>query len=102
MKLIPDEATAAAYLEKHIWGDITVCPYCEGENTAPRPKRHGHRCKKCRKDFTVRNGTIFDNSRLPLHKWLMAMYLMVTSRKGISSLQLSKELDNTKSAWFLL
>ena len=79
------------------------CPHCESTKIAVRTKRKGYRCKDCRKDFTVRTGIIFENSRLPLHKWLYSMYLIVTARKGISSLQLSKELDITqKTAWFLL
>lgn len=62
-----------------------------------------YRCNACSEDFTVRTGTIFERSHVPLHKWLYAMYLLVTSRKGISSLQLSKEIGITqKSAWFLL
>ena len=57
----------------------------------------------CKKDFTVRTGTIFERSHVPLHKWLYAIYLVVTARKGISSLQLSKELGVTqKTAWFML
>ena len=54
-------------------------------------------------DFTIRTGTIFERSHIPLHKWLYAMYLLVTARKGISSLQLAKEIGVTqKSAWFML
>ena len=103
MSMFPDEASVVKFFEKQIWENTPICPYCESKNTAIRKKRHGHRCKDCRKDFTIRNGTIFENSRLSLHKWLYAMYLIMTARKGISSLQLSKELDITqKSAWFLL
>ena len=69
----------------------------------PATKIKGHRCKRCDKSFTVRNGTIFENSRLPLRTWIYAIYLLQTARKGVSSLQLSKELDITqKSAWFML
>lgn len=61
------------------------------------------RCLACKKDFTVRTGTIFERSHVPLDKWLFTMYLLVTARKGISSLQLSKEIGVTqKSAWFML
>lgn len=103
MELLPNEVEAVKFLEKKIWGDKPICPYCESTENTPRPKRKGHHCRTCRKDFTVRIGTIFENSRLPLHKWLYTMYLFVTSRKGISSLQLSKEIGITqKSAWFLL
>lgn len=60
-----------------------------------------YRCKDCRKSFSIRFGTILEESKLPLHKWLMCMYLLATSRKGISSIQVSKELGITqKSAWF--
>jgi transposase-like protein len=62
-----------------------------------------YRCHACKLDFTVRTGTIFERSHVPLNKWLYAMYLLVTSRKGISSLQLAKEIGITqKSAWFVL
>lgn len=103
MRRFPDEQAAVAFVEKQIWGDSPVCPRCGGGSTAPRPKIKGHRCRKCDTNFTVRHGTIFENSRLPLQKWLYAIYLLQTARKGISSLQLSKELDITqKSAWFVL
>ncbi len=105
MTLFLDEATAVSFIEKQVWGDQTICPHCNCiGNSTPRPKRHGHRCKNktCRKDFTVRIGTIFNTSKLPLRKWLYAIYLMQTGRKGISSLHLAKELGITqKSAWFL-
>jgi hypothetical protein len=62
-----------------------------------------YRCNACLTDFTVRTGTIFERSKIPLHKWIYAMYLLVTSRKGISSLQLAKQIGVTqKSAWFML
>ena len=93
MMLFPDEASALRYIEKNLWGDLPIRPYC----------RKGHLCKKCRKDFTIRIGTVFENANIGLHKWLYAMYLFVTSRKGIPSLPLSKEIGSTqKSAWFLL
>ena len=103
MNLIPDEASALIYVEKTLWGDLPICPRCKGTNSIKRPLRKGHFCRKCRKDFTVKIGNVFENSNIGLHKWLYAMYLFVTSRKGIPSLQLSKEIGITqKSAWFLL
>ncbi len=102
-KMFPDENTAVSFLEAQIWSKGVVCPYCEGKRIKSRKHRNGHRCNDCLKDFTVRYGTIFENSRLPLKSWLYAMYLVETSRKGVSSLQLSKELGITqKSAWFML
>jgi transposase-like protein len=62
-----------------------------------------YRCNACKEDFTVRTGTIFGRSHIPLHKWIYAMYLLLTARKGISSLQLSKEIGiRQASAWFML
>ncbi len=103
MKTFPNEDSAREFIEKQIWNNTPICPKCSSEKVYYRKNRGGYRCGDCNKDFTVRTGTIFENSRLPLHKWLYAMYLVVTARKGISSLQLSKELDITqKSAWFLM
>ncbi len=102
-KMFPDEATATRFVEEQVWQNGVECRFCESNKTSPRPHRHGHRCKSCGKDFTVRHGTIFENSRLSLVKWLYTIYLVQTSRKSISCLQLSKELDVTqKTAWFLL
>ena len=101
--LFPDEATAVSFIEKQVWGCNQKCPHCGSQRHYRKEKIHGHRCSDCRKNYTVRIGTIFEKSKLPLRDWLFAMYLMQTSRKGISSLQLSKELGITqKSAWFML
>ena len=101
--MFPDECAAVAFVERILWGDKPVCAHCGGTETTPRPARKGHHCRACRKDFTVRAGTVFAHSRLPLRLWLLAAYLHNTARKGISSLQLSKELAITqKTAWFLL
>ncbi|MBC6425093.1 MAG: IS1595 family transposase [Ekhidna sp.] len=103
MSRFPDEKAAIKFIENKRWEENIICPYCNSHEVVSRPARKGHRCKKCRKDFTVKTGTIFEHSNIKLHKWLYAMYLFVTNRKGISSLQLSKELGMTqKSAWFLL
>ena len=100
----PDEASVVKFFEDHRWGgELPCCPRCDGQDTIPRPERHGHFCRPCRRAFTVRTGTIFEESRLPLRKWLFAMYILQTARKGVSSLQLSKELKVTqKTAWFML
>ena len=80
-----------------------ACPDCGlGERITAR-KGGFYRCNQCKEDFTVRTGTIFERSHVPLHKWIYAMYLIVTARKGISSMQLAKEIGITqKSAWFIL
>ena len=94
-----------------MWPDGVNCPECKsGERiTARQQQSKGkitsgfYRCNVCSLDFTVRTGTILERSKVPLHKWLYAMYLLVTARKGISSMQLAKEIGITqKSAWFVL
>lgn len=102
-KLYPDEKSAIVYLENRRWKDGIVCPHCNSDRTSRQKDYQYHQCKDCRKKFTVRTNTIFERSHIPLEKWLYSMYLLETARKGISSLQLSKELGITqKSTWFML
>lgn len=101
-QMFPDADSARAYLEAQRWPDGAVCPTC-GEAERIGQRKGGFRCNGCRRDFTVRTGTIFAESPIPLHKWLYAMYLLVTSRKGISSVQLHCQIGVTqKTAWFML
>jgi transposase-like protein len=102
-KIIPDAESARRYLESRLWPNGPTCPVCaKGERITTR-KGGYYRCNACQEDFTVRTGTIFERSHIPLHKWIYAMYLLVTARKGISSLQFAKEIGVTqKSAWFML
>ncbi len=99
----PDQEAARVYIEGRLWPQGPRCPICGlGERITAR-KEGFYRCNQCKEDFTVRTGTIFERSHVPLHKWVYAMYLLVTARKGISSMQLAKEIGITqKSAWFLL
>lgn len=101
--LFPDEETARTYLEGRIWPNGPTCPECKSGERLTTRKDGFYRCNACKFDFTVRTGTIFGRSHIPLHKWVYAMYLLVTARKGISSMQLAKEIGVTqKSAWFML
>jgi transposase-like protein len=102
-KMFPDQETARSYLESRLWPNGARCPVCGmGDRITTRAGGY-YRCNQCREDFTVRTGTIFERSHVPLHKWLHAMYLLLTARKGVSSMQLSKELSITqKTAWFVL
>ena len=102
-EMFPDQETARVYLESRLWPNGPRCPVCGlGERITAR-KEGFYRCNQCQEDFTVRTGTIFERSHVPLHKWIYAMYLLVTARKGISSMQLAKEIGITqKSAWFVL
>lgn len=102
-QLFPDQESARIYLESRMWPDGVCCPACSGKERITPRKNGYYRCNACKTDFTVRTGTIFERSHVPLNKWIYAMYLLVTARKGISSLQLSKEIDVTqKTAWFML
>ena len=103
MKEFPDKDTVRGYLEGRRWkGDIT-CPYRAVEKVTRQRDLQYLRYRSCRKVFTVRTGTVVERSHIPLDKWLYAMYLFSTARKGVSSMQLSKEIGITqKSAWFML
>ena len=82
-------------------GDV-VCPYCGGHHCVVR-KDGKFRCKHCRKNFSCLVGTIFENTKLPLIKWFVAMYLISSHKKGVSSHQLSRDIDVTQAtAWYML
>src|ERR1017187_4896230 len=101
--LFPDEESARVYLEARLWPSGTACPKCQAQDRITTRANGYYRCNACQLDFTVRTGTIFERSHVPLHKWVYSMYLLVTARKGISSLQLAKEIGVTqKTAWFVL
>ena len=102
--LIPDEEAATDFFEQRRWGDEPYCPHCGSGSTRAIPNKTPmpYRCKDCRKHFSVRTKTVLAESPIPLHKWLMAIYLLHTARKGVSSKQLERELGVTyKTAWFL-
>ena len=102
-----DEEEAYKWVEAHLWPQGPVCPRCGGldRNTKLQGKstRIGtYKCKDCRKPFTVKVGTIFEDSHLPMRMWLQAIALMAASKKGISSNQLHRMMGITlKSAWFM-
>ena len=102
----PDEAAAVRFFEQRRWGDSPYCPHCGSLSTSRvesgKPMAHRCRDRNCRKYFSVRTGTVLAESKIPLHKWLVAIYLLHTARKGVSSLQMARELGVTqKTAWFL-
>lgn len=101
---IPDEAAAIAFTEEAIWGDTPVCGHCQSTNTrrtkSGRPMSHC--CRDCRRYFSIRTNTVMAGTNLPVRVWLLAIRYMLTGRKGISALQLAKELDIWyEAAWFL-
>lgn len=105
LKEFSTEHKSIQWLEKIRWDKKPVCPHCGGiENISKyKSKKHAYWHKDCRKAFTVKTDTIMHSSKIPTQKWVVAIYTMLTARKGISSLQLSKELGITqKSSWFML
>jgi len=101
-----DADAAGEYLESTRWANGVVCPKCGESEREPyrlkNQKRRLWKCRACRKQFTVTVGTIFESSHIPLHKWLLAFYLLCASKKGMSAHQLHRMLGITyKSAWFM-
>jgi transposase-like protein len=101
-----DPIEAATYLESIRWPNGPVCPHCGESEKRPYPlkseTRKLYKCAACRKQYTVTIGTTFEGSHIPLHKWLLAFYLLCSSKKGMSAHQLHRMLDVTyKSAWFM-
>jgi transposase-like protein len=106
------EEQAISFLEKTLWPDGPICPHC-GEignafrlRSKPETKKKLRpglwKCSGCRKPFTVKMGTIFEDSHIPLHKWLLTIHLIVASKKGMSSHQIHRQIGVTyKSAWFM-
>jgi transposase-like protein len=102
-----DAEAARKHLEAQVWPDGPVCPHCgvigdhyqiKGKTTRPGL----YKCKDCREPFTVTVGTVFERSKIPLNKWLLAVYLLCSSKKGMSSHQLHRTLGVTyKTAWFM-
>ena len=102
-----DPDKARKYLESQVWPNGPVCPHCGGVERNSKLEGKSHRaglyfCGDCREQFTVTVGTVFERSKIPLSKWLMAAYLLCSSKKGMSSHQLHRTLGITyKSAWFM-
>lgn len=98
-----EEKTCVQYLAESRWGDTPACPHCG--NVGAYVTNRGFKCKakECHKKFTVTTGTIFENTKISLRTWFAAMYLCTAHKKGVSSLQLSRDLNITqKTAWFVL
>jgi transposase-like protein len=106
-----DAAKARQFLENMRWPNGPVCPHCDGVGAykltaklgSKRPVRDGvYKCKACQEQFTVTVNTIFEDSHIPLNKWLLAIHLLCASKKGMSAHQLHRMLGVTyKSAWFM-
>ncbi|BDV35683.1 IS1595 family transposase [Methylocystis iwaonis] len=102
-----DEDAARAWLEARVWPNGPVCPHCKAENHATLMKGKSHRaglyqCNACLKPFTVTVGTLYESSKVPLHTWLAVTFLMMSSKKGMSALQISRMIGRPyKTVWFM-
>lgn len=102
-----DEEAAYAFIESRVWADGRVCPHCgvvdkSGKLQGNSTRIGVYKCYACRKPFTVKVGTIFEDSKVKLHLWLQAIFLIASSKKGISANQLHRTLGVTlKTAWFM-
>src|SRR5437868_3251685 len=111
-KYFSDEDAARGLLEEMRWGRNPACPHCGGldpykltpKPESKRPGRKGlYKCKACRKQFTVTVGTVFEDSRIPISKWLLAIHLIGSSKKGMSAHQIHRNLGiSYKAAWFMM
>jgi len=101
--IFPDEDAARLWFEAIVWPDGRHCPHCGGTTTREAShRRMPYWCTPCRKYFSVRTNTVMASSKLPLRKWAYAIYLDITSLKGVSSMKLHRDLGiSQKSAWFM-
>jgi transposase-like protein len=103
LAIFPDQESGRIYIESRLWPKGVRCPVCGLGGRITIRKGGFYRCNQCKEDFTVRTGTIFERSHVPLHKWLFALYLVVTSSKGLSSMHLANQILVTKTtAWRML
>jgi transposase-like protein len=102
MQKLPDEKTCREYFAKIRWGDKVICPHCQNDKCYTLANNR-YKCSACRRSFTVKVGTIFENSKLSLQKWFSALYLLSCSSKGLSSITLAKQIGvRQATAWFML
>jgi transposase-like protein len=102
LKVFPDEQTCINHLAEIRWNGNIVSPF-DPTSKVYKCKGNKYRCKNTGKYFNVRTNTLFDNTKVELRKWFLAIYIVTSHKKGISSIQLSKDIDVTqKTAWFML
>ena len=102
LNAFPDEQTCTDHLEKLRWNGNIISQF-DSTSTVYKCKGNKYRCKNTGKFFNVRTNNLFDNTKVELRKWVLAIYIVTSHKKGISSIQLSKDIDVTqKTAWFML
>lgn len=100
---IPDEAAAIAHFTAIRWKNGEFCPYCGHDRLYHFEDGKTHKCAQCRQRFSIKVGTIFEDSKLPLRTWMLAVWYITSHKKGIASTQLAKDLGVTqKTAWFMM
>lgn len=109
MNSLHDEKSCREFLETHRWHGVPKCPHCNHESKEHyKLNRNGefnglYKCRNCKKTFTVTKGTIFERSNVPLKSWFYTIHMLLSHKKGISSIQLSKDIGVTqKTAWYML
>jgi transposase-like protein len=100
---IPDEQAAIDHFRAIRWKNGSFCPYCGSVRVYDLKGNRRHKCADCRLSFSIKVGTIFEDTKIPMRKWLAAIWLITSHKKGIASTQLAKDIDVTqKTAWFML
>lgn len=102
MQAVPDEQTAIDHFTAIRWKGGASCPHCGSPRVYHFSDRRTHKCGECRKRFSIKVGTIFEDSKIPLRTWMLAIWMITSHKKGIASTQLAKDLGVTqKTAWFM-
>lgn len=103
MEAFPDEQSCVDHLRSIRWKNGAHCPHCGSTKVYHFSDYRNHKCGDCRKRFSIKVGTIFEDSKIPLRKWFMAIWLITSHKKGIASTTLAKDIKVTqKTAWFML
>ena len=103
LQAFPDEQTCIDHLRAIRWATGAYCPYCGSTDIYHFSDRRTHKCAACRQRFSIKVGTIFEDTKIGLQKWYMAIWLATSHKKGIASVQLAKDIKVTqKTAWFML
>src|SRR6476660_9283953 len=104
MAAIPDEDAAIEYFTAQRWKNGPFCPYCgSAEKIYHLAKKPYHKCDACNRRFSIRVGTVMENTKIEIRKWLIAMWLITVHKKGIASTTLARDLHVTQTtAWFIL
>jgi len=102
MEKLNTQSKCMAYLEKNRWPETPICPYCNSTKSSRKTQEFRHTCHNCKRSYSVLVGTLFESTKLPITKWFLAIHLIINAKKGISSLQLARDLNvNKNTAWFL-